>query len=95
MPIYEYQCQKCQHKFEEIQKVSDPHVATCPQCGGTVERLISQTSFALKGGGWYKDGYATPSGANGKKEAAPGGTEGKKPGGTPTPTPPATTAKKD
>ncbi len=60
MPIYEYQCQKCAHQFEEIQKVNDPHVAACPKCGGAVDRLISQTSFSLKGEGWYKDGYAKP-----------------------------------
>jgi putative FmdB family regulatory protein len=58
MPIYEYQCQKCHHHFEEIQKVSDAPIACCPKCKGTVSRLISQTSFALKGEGWYKDGYA-------------------------------------
>lgn len=60
MPIYEYKCASCHHQFEEIQKVSDPHVAECPECHGTVQRLISQTSFALKGEGWYKDGYAKP-----------------------------------
>lgn len=86
MPIYEYQCQKCQHQFEEIQKVSDPHVAVCPKCNGAVERLISQTSFSLKGGGWYKDGYAKPSGAGETKEA-------KKPESAPPP--PAATPKKD
>jgi putative FmdB family regulatory protein len=60
MPIYEYQCQSCHHHFEEIQKVSDAPIACCPKCKGTVDRLISQTSFALKGEGWYKDGYAKP-----------------------------------
>lgn len=66
MPIYEYRCQKCHHHFEEIQKVSDPAVAECPKCHGTVQRLISQTRFALKGEGWYKDGYHKPAP---KKEA--------------------------
>ena len=61
MPIYEYQCQKCHHHFEEIQKLSDPPVTQCPECSGSVNRLISQTSFALKGEGWYKDGYSRPS----------------------------------
>lgn len=60
MPIYEYQCAACHHQFEEIQKLSDPPVAECPKCHGTVQRLISQTSFALKGEGWYKDGYHKP-----------------------------------
>lgn len=60
MPIYEYQCQNCRHRFEEIQKLSDPPVSKCPKCDGSVNRLISQTSFALKGEGWYKDGYVKP-----------------------------------
>lgn len=94
MPIYEYQCQNCHHTFEEIQKVSDPHVGTCPQCGGTVERLISQTSFALKGGGWYKDGYAKPGGTSEKKEAAPGTAGETKPESKPA-APTAATTKKD
>lgn len=60
MPIYEYQCASCHHHFEEIQRHSDPPVAQCPKCQGAVNRLISQTRFALKGEGWYKDGYAKP-----------------------------------
>jgi putative FmdB family regulatory protein len=63
MPIYEYHCKACKRDFEILQKISDPPLATCPACGRGVRRLISQTSFSLKGGGWYKDGYAsrTPS----------------------------------
>lgn len=92
MPIYEYKCQKCHHTFEEIQKVNDPHVASCPKCDGTVERLISQTSFALKGGGWYKDGYAKPSGLGDKKDTS--STSGVKSPESKT-TPPPVTPKKD
>jgi putative FmdB family regulatory protein len=59
MPIYEYACDACGHRFEEWQKMSDPPVRVCPKCKSKkVEKLISQTTFALKGGGWYSDLYA-------------------------------------
>ena len=61
MPIYEYACGACGHRFEEWQKMSDPPVRTCPKCKAKkVEKLISQTTFTLKGGGWYSDLYAGP-----------------------------------
>lgn len=60
MPIYEYECQACQHRFEEWQKMSDKPIKVCPKCKARkVEKLISQTSFQLKGGGWYSDLYAS------------------------------------
>lgn len=59
MPIYEYNCKSCKKHFEVLQKISDKPLATCPDCGKPVKRLISQTSFTLKGGGWYKDGYTS------------------------------------
>ena len=65
MPIYEYRCTECGHEFEKIQKVSDRAVRTCPVCKGRVERLISVSSFTLKGGGWYAEGY-TRSSSTGK-----------------------------
>lgn len=68
MPIYEYRCQKCLHEFERLQKMSDEPVQECPECGNPVDRLVSNTSFALKGGGWYKDGYASVKGSTPKKE---------------------------
>ncbi|MFU8802486.1 MAG: FmdB family zinc ribbon protein [Bradymonadaceae bacterium] len=58
MPIYEYSCGSCEHVFEEIQRFSDPDPEACPECGkGPVRRLISNTSFHLKGGGWYDTNY--------------------------------------
>ena len=61
MPIYEYACAACSHQFEEWQKITDKPVKTCPKCKAKkVERLISQTSFQLKGGGWYSDLYSAP-----------------------------------
>src|SRR4029078_1442035 len=61
MPIYEYACAACGHQFEEWQKMSDKPIRTCPKCKAKkVEKLISHTSFTLKGGGWYSDLYAGP-----------------------------------
>ncbi len=58
MPIYEYQCSKCQHQFEEwVKSPSDQGQEPCPQCGAASPRIMSQTSFVLKGGGWYVDDY--------------------------------------
>jgi len=58
MPIYEYDCPRC-GTFEVSQKMSDPVLTTHEKCGEPVERKISLTSFSLKGGGWYSDGYAS------------------------------------
>ena len=60
MPVYEYQCKVCHKEFEYQQRMSDPDKTVCEACGGELERLISRTAFALKGGGWYKDLYASP-----------------------------------
>lgn len=60
MPIYEYHCSDCNKDHEVIQKISDPPLALCPACGGKLEKKPSLSAFQLKGGGWYKDGYATP-----------------------------------
>jgi putative FmdB family regulatory protein len=58
MPVYEYKCAGCGKKFELIQKFSDEPLTTCPSCGGPVSKLISNTSFVLKGSGWYLTDYA-------------------------------------
>ncbi len=78
MPIYEYACPDCGHKFDEIQKFSDPAITVCPKCAqANVKKLISQTSFILKGGGWYKDHYGLkPGGTEGSSGGASGGTSG-------------------
>ena len=62
MPLYEYQCESCQHRFEVIQKFSDAPVDTCPKCGGTVKRLLSSPAIQFKGSGWYITDYARKSG---------------------------------
>ena len=73
MPIYEYGCQGCGHTFERLQKVSDEPIDICPECAveGSVKKLISRSSFVLKGGGWYKDHYGLKS--NGGGSAADSG----------------------
>ena len=59
MPIYEYLCTSCGYQFEEVQKFSDPSLDECQDCGkNSAERQVSMSSFHLKGGGWYKDGYS-------------------------------------
>ena len=58
MPLYEYECKKCGHRFERIQKFSDPHVKKCTDCGGAVEQVISAPAVQFKGGGWYVTDYA-------------------------------------
>jgi putative FmdB family regulatory protein len=60
MPIYEYKCNACGKEFEYQQRMSDPDKTDCEACGkSALERLISRTAFTLKGGGWYKDLYAS------------------------------------
>lgn len=61
MPLYEYLCKKCGHRFERIQKFSDPHVKKCPDCGGAVEQVISAPAVQFKGSGWYVTDYAKKS----------------------------------
>ena len=58
MPLYEYQCKKCGHRFEKIQKFSDRMVKKCPDCGGVVEQMISAPAVQFKGSGWYVTDYA-------------------------------------
>lgn len=73
MPIYEYRCNACGHEFEEWQKMSDDPIRTCPACKARkVEKLISHSSFQLKGSGWYATDYGkrgTGTDAGGKKKA--------------------------
>ena len=57
MPLYEYECKKCHHRFERIQKFSDRHLKKCPDCGGPVEQMISAPAVQFKGTGWYVTDY--------------------------------------
>ncbi len=58
MPLYEYECNDCDHRFERIQKFSDPLVSTCPVCSGEVRKLLSSPAIQFKGTGWYVTDYA-------------------------------------
>lgn len=59
MPVYEYKCSGCGRRHEFIQKFSDKPLSTCPVCRGEMRKLISSTSFVLKGTGWYVTDYAS------------------------------------
>jgi len=69
MPLYEYQCEKCGHRFEKIQKFSDKMIRKCPECGGPVKQVISAPAVQFKGSGWYVTDYA-------KKAHAPSAADG-------------------
>lgn len=71
MPLYEYQCQKCGHRFERIQRFSDPLVKKCPECGGKVEQMISAPAVQFKGSGWYVTDYAKKSSAGSSSKSEP------------------------
>lgn len=79
MPIYEYQCQKCEKIIDVLQKVSDPAPAKCEACGAenSLSRQVSRTSFVLKGGGWYSDLYSST-----KKDKSGGSGSGSGEGGS-------------
>jgi putative FmdB family regulatory protein len=63
MPIYEYQCKKC-GQFEVMQKITERSLTRCPTCQNKVTKLMSNTSFQLKGSGWYVTDYARKGGAS-------------------------------
>ncbi|MGD0884008.1 MAG: FmdB family zinc ribbon protein [Thermodesulfovibrionales bacterium] len=60
MPIYEYECLKCGKGHEIMQRHNELPLTKCPDCGGEVKKLISNSSFVLKGTGWYKTDYPSP-----------------------------------
>lgn len=77
MPIYEYQCVKC-GQFEITQKITDKPLGRCPTCKGKVKKLISNTSFQLKGTGWYVTDYARKDqGGKGRDAGAGAKADGK------------------
>ncbi len=72
MPLYEYQCNACGHRFEHIQKFSDPLLSVCPQCGDAIRKLVSSPAIQFKGTGWYVTDYAK------KGTGDPAASEGEK-----------------
>ena len=94
MPLYEYECQKCHHRFERIQKFSDPPVKKCPECGGKVEQLISAPAVQFKGSGWYVTDYAGKgAGSKGGESADGAGAASAKPEKDATPAKPEASGK--
>src|SRR6516164_5355632 len=73
MPLYEYQCKKNGHRFERIQKFSDPHVKKCPECGSPVEQVISAPAVQFKGAGWYVTDYAKKSSSGASSSSSTNG----------------------
>ena len=57
MPLYDYECPKCKSRIEKLQNINDDTLIVCSICNTEMKRQIGVTSFRLKGGGWYKDGY--------------------------------------
>jgi len=73
MPFYEYECSKCGRQTEILQKISDPPISECEHCSGKMKKLISQSTFHLKGSGWYVTDYASKnSGGNVTKSTTEG-----------------------
>ena len=78
MPIYEYQCQACETVVEELQKVSDPPLKKCPECGkNKLEKLVSAPSFRLSGTGWYETDFKSDSDKKRNLTSKDSQTEGK------------------
>jgi putative FmdB family regulatory protein len=68
MPLYEYECDACGHRFEVIQKFSDPPLEACPKCGSRIRKLLAPPAIQFKGSGWYITDYAKkPEAATGEK----------------------------
>jgi putative FmdB family regulatory protein len=83
MPLYEYECDACGHRFEAIQKFSDPPLDRCPKCGGTLHKLQSAPAFQFKGSGWYITDYARKGqGPEAKAESSDGDSAAKDKTGT-------------
>jgi putative FmdB family regulatory protein len=78
MPLYEYECDSCGHRFEVIQKFSDAPIDTCPKCGKSVHKLISSPAIQFKGSGWYITDYAKKDSTSATKagQAKEGSTSG-------------------
>ena len=72
MPLYEYKCQKCGHRFEKIENVNASTTKKCPKCGRTAERMLAAPAIQFKGTGWYVTDYAGKSAAKSSGEASEG-----------------------
>ncbi len=86
MPVYEYKCTRCNEEFEIMQKINDDPLAECSSCGGELKKLITNTSFVLKGTGWYVTDYPSADRKKameaGKSSSTDAGGDGKNGGKT-------------
>ena len=73
MPLYEYECQQCNHRFEKIQTFRADPETVCPQCGGQLEKLISAPAIQFKGAGWYVSDYSAKGAASKKASSVESG----------------------
>ncbi len=76
MPLYEYLCKKCGHRFEKIRKFSDKQLRKCPECGGVIEQVISAPAVQFKGSGWYVTDYAKKGAGSAASSASSSSSEG-------------------
>jgi putative FmdB family regulatory protein len=95
VPIYEYQCTKCGEIFEAFQKITDEPLSHCKFCQSKVEKLISHSTFQLKGSGWYLTDYARKSSSSNSAEKPKASEESSKPAETKTSTDSSTSAKSE
>jgi putative FmdB family regulatory protein len=68
VPLYEYKCVKCGHRFEKIENVSASEIKKCPKCGARAERMVNAPAIQFKGTGWYVTDYGGKSSSGGSKE---------------------------
>lgn len=76
MPIYEYQCQECGQRTEELQRFDDPPLEECRECGGPMRKLVSAPAFQFKGSGWYVTDYAGKGSGGGEADSKGGDAKG-------------------
>ena len=88
MPIYEYECRQCGKRTELLQRMDDAPLATCPECGGEVRKLLSAPAVQFKGSGWYVTDYAGKKGGSGSSGKSESKSESK-PESTPAPAKPS------
>jgi putative FmdB family regulatory protein len=76
MPIYEYVCEACGERLEQLQRMSDPPLTLCPRCGGALKRAVSAPAFQFKGSGWYVSDYAKKSSVDSAGSSSKSGDSG-------------------
>jgi putative FmdB family regulatory protein len=87
VPMYEYECSKCRHRFEKIENVSAAMTRKCPKCGAKAGRIASAAAIQFKGSGWYVNDYSTKSGSADAADKAVSSSDGKSSGDTTAPKP--------